>query len=1196
MPHIEYLGFVVRHDAKEPQDFVAACVAKLNDNDEVFWKAYPPGEYNFIPMLFVTSVMIKQKLAELANVEDGWPAGNTLLKKPNPKFDFILNHLYDVRSKAKSYTSLPNDLRQVVRFFFVLYGQKSTIRLQAPQNGLRPQQIFFWTVNDFLEQTGAKLLPTSPTPIKVTADPPQSNPHIALRIPLLAEKVRLYLAQPEPWQKLYKKAVRPPDDLPTHKIPLYGSRIYLPGEKKQQLLYKEQHLQLSEMVSRYRKILLTGPSGSGKTTILKILTADLLGRKSPIGECLPIFVSLKDMGFKGKSVTDLVVDTVVKEILTAKSLKSTIQQQIDIRKALYSKMADPESSFAAEVKEFFASYGEQDDIEIALFLDGYNEIPETEAYAAEQEIQRLVKRVGYMVVSTHPYAASRFPLRFTRFELEELSDGQIITYLNLQLEGKGGQFFDDKIAPNGRILSTARVPFYLELILDYHKTHPDRRLPTCPGPLLKFFVERQYEKKREVKQLRFPDVTQPEIDFFLRKIAHRLIDKGIQTPETVLYYPDDLVDIFSSSVFPNPARVAKAAELIGFHDKSGQISEEPGAPGVISFKHDNIRDYFAAQEFKNEKVFDNPAIIESYLEYTKWDNVWLMLFGIIENEENFEKALSEIAALDLCFASECLLASPLADTKHSDKLLKLLPMAQIRDLKIKMSAPPLPDSYTYISCVEGVLQSALSRVLSLYSPEYLCDLYNKLSTDNSVKATISWALVCAHGKNALPYLQTIIQNYGLSCHSEVLEVLGSLQCDKVLDLLVKLYIQAIKEHSDIEEHLESIISNWGGCLSIRQLLENAELLEKSLGRQKNYPKYISCLLTLLEKGKVGTSEDWLELYHHSNPYVSYAARCALRDTRHPTIIDEIIQKCHTAKLDTFSEDDQVDFAALVNSGNEAGEEELLLLLERACARHRYDLIQSISYRLGETKNRRILQRMVNLGLYGTGAYTMEALYWPIAHSREFVKELVLSQVCSRRVSSNVRTRAVIAIALCRDKSVKTELLPIFTKHLSSLTEVPDEPSEKREESLHFFNYIREAILHTAQKEVKPILKTIAKRAPPGLQKQIADFMLVSIEMDEKYRDGEINRLLQELEHAHKDLDVSRDLVDFWVQKTLIWPTEKIEKVLEYTSNSAQKAFNCGDIRTAGFFCYATEQFKTFQEKRRFLHIFRGWPGFLPKDA
>jgi GTPase SAR1 family protein len=523
MAHIEYLGFVVRHDAKDNESVVAACVTKLTDMGKAVWKAYLPDDQKFIPMLFVTSVEIKQKLAEFTNVENGAPVGKILLRKPDPRFDFILNHLYDVKSKPESYASLFDELRHAVKFFFVLYGQKTTLRLQAPQGGLRPQQIFFWTVRDFLEQTGEKILPSEPTEIKVTADPPQSNPHIALRIPILAEKVRLYLAQPEPWQKLYRKAIRPPDDLPTHKIPLYGARVYLPDEKEQQMLYKEQHLQLSEMVSRHRNILLTGPSGSGKTTILKMFIADLLQPDSPMPGTLPIFLPLKCVGLRGKGVTDLIVDSVVTQILNADALKRTLPHEIDIRRAKYGEIGDSRSLFEAELRKFFTSNEPKPANKMCLLLDAYNEVPEVEEHDTEREIQRLAKWVDYAVVSNHSYGASGLLPGFAGFELDELSNEQIIWYLVRHFEGKGEQFFDDKIALNGQILSMARVPLYLELIVEYHRTYPDRRLPTCPGPLLKFLVQKQYEKKQDIKTQRFPTITEPRINELLGKVAHRLV-------------------------------------------------------------------------------------------------------------------------------------------------------------------------------------------------------------------------------------------------------------------------------------------------------------------------------------------------------------------------------------------------------------------------------------------------------------------------------------------------------------------------------------------------------------------------------------------------------------------------------------------------------------------------------------------------
>lgn len=102
--------------------------------------------------------------------------------------------------------------------------------------------------------------------------------------------------------------------------------------------------------------------------------------------------------------------------------------------------------------------------------------------------------------------------------------------------------------------------------------------------------------------------------------------------------------------------MVRAGQLLGFIDESGSVHDKTGAGTTVGFRHDNIRHYFAARELREQGVVNNPALIKSYLEYTKWDGVWLMLFGIIDRDDVLEKALLEISAYDPSFAADCLLS------------------------------------------------------------------------------------------------------------------------------------------------------------------------------------------------------------------------------------------------------------------------------------------------------------------------------------------------------------------------------------------------------------------------------------------------------------------------------------------------------------------------------------------------------------
>lgn len=669
MPFIVHLGFVVRHDARETKNIVAACVAQLSDQGKTIWRAYPLGERAFVRMLFVTSVLVKQRFARLADPESGISQGEILLKKPNPRFDFILNYLFDVSTKPSRYKSLPQDLRQAMKFFFHIYGQKNTTQLQAPKDGLRSSQIFFWTVSDYVKQTD-KQLPKSPMTVKVSESSPRSNAHIALHIPELAEKVRLHLAQPESWKNLYRKALKAPEGLPAHKIALYGSRIEQQRrkEKKRQrdATYSEKHLQFSDMLTRHSRILLTGPSGSGKTTILKMHIMDLLNSKPSMRGILPIFVSLKYVGFNGKSVTDLIVDSVVQQILNAKSFKRIMRQQIDIRRAQYGDPFDhslsinsetkqnqlAESLLTTEVRDFFKSKELKGGNGIGLFLDGYNEVSEIKQSESDTEIKLLLRNAEKVVVSARSFGAEQLLPQLKRYELEKLSDQQIIQYLNLCIDGKGEEVFHHDIATNGRLLSMARNPLYLSLITGRMKEDPNVMIPNNRALLIQDFVQKTVQRKREEAINLSGHVKDSLLFVVLPSVAKWSLDSLTQTETSGLkpfHLSKHFQDIQDSSI-----RVFEAlqlAEKYGLLTSSGLPAAYYESREYPEFIHDNIRDYFAALYFKCLDESEFLQTLPERLEYFVWDEPLLQFLELGVNEEMVCNVVDLILPRDLVLAS-----------------------------------------------------------------------------------------------------------------------------------------------------------------------------------------------------------------------------------------------------------------------------------------------------------------------------------------------------------------------------------------------------------------------------------------------------------------------------------------------------------------------------------------------------------------
>lgn len=1180
---------------------VAGCVAKVSNKGNTAWKAYPTTDRKFIPMLFVAAVAIKQKLAESSNLEDGVPAGKILLRKPNPRYEFILNHLYDVMSKPQSYGALPADLRKAVRFFFALHGQKTKVRLESPQGGLRPQQIFFWTANDFLRQTDASSFPTEPAEIQVESDPPHSNPDIAVRIPILAEEVRLHLARPRPWYALYRRTARAPEDLPTHKIILRGSTVPSAGEDAMRPAADEQRLRLSELLPRHRRILLTGSSSSGKTTLLRMLTADLLGPHPPMESYLPILVSMKYVGFNGKGVTDLVVDAVVKQILAAEPRDPDIQQQIDIRRARHGDAASEESLFAPEVRESLTVNAKKSGSKIALFLDGYNESPDSSDPSTEQDILTLAERVDNVVVSTHASGAPHLLSGFREVRLEELSDEQIITYINAHLDGKGKQFFDHEIASNGRILSMARIPGHLELIIQYHKNHPSRRMPTCLGPLLGFFVHEQYAKKKRVEKLRCPDDTKLDVDFFLRKLAYALIDKGKERGRTVFFYPDELRDVFPSSPLKELSTLAGAAELLGFIDRSGYMSDDSGTGGAISFRHETIRDYFAARELRRQKVFDSPALIRSYIEHKKWDSAWLMSVGLIDHDDVFEKALANVSAYDPSFAADCLLAYPDAKPKHADQLLALFPLQQLRMLLPNPCYDSKGREY-WPRCKPIPTRPAISKILSVYGASRLLQIYKAPETDVIIKDAIPAALVSAEGAGALPYLVQMARDEGLRTDDQLFYAFIATKSLEAFDILLELCVQGqmIPERWPREY---CVIIEWNNIVPyfpLSRLVDVAVQCHRSIQCESEpsaaYHELLGAISYNLCQARIGIPEEWLALRNHPVEDIASAAYKALVKVGHPVVIEGVMTKYLSPDCDWTDQYEYDELQFLATKGPE-GEHILLDLLCNA-ARHNiafHDLFRAIPSLLARTTNGATMSRLVHFCLHENNPIaiaTMLALSdVPEATVKTLDRELALTEMSRKGYE-----RADILRRLCSRLGPEDGMVELLGGILDKWRDASYCPRPTPVAEVHLFEDLCQRLNYIESRKWQSIMRSCNGAAfPADIMSLIEREARCAEAIGQDWPPQNAQSLIAAI-RKQEQVDAKCTIVALASVIIQDWREDQLRMLLASLLEDFRRDFSRGAGPMVRVLFHAIDDVRTSLRSTRMLDLLAGWPCLLPKKG
>jgi hypothetical protein len=1213
--NIRHLGFVI-DSRKANKEVTHALVNMQEEQDQWYVIALSPSLYNeklkdYVGRYFRTIFGLSIKIWETYKKGNKLKKGYLFLNN-NDVFDRqIAKYLREAsrRDKGKSASKDFPDIKRAI--YYTLFGTQGS----EYKNNLRtiwrgpskPSAIFLWTHLQFKE-----------SPLKNVEGPfekiavPNLSVDSTLEPSTLKELADLFLFTPDKmtWQNLYRKAII--RSIQTESF-LELSVIPMPGKDNKEVetvtLWNRYGFPQRQMrpysysilrnLEESGKILLTGPAGIGKTTMLQNITCSLaLGNETIESRyILPLYIPIKWFGIWPKYKTQ---PPRIPEYI-AFWIRHTIHDHLstsDIRQCelFSSRKTIPYEDMLDEIERKVISFFNDDQSDLSnvvFFFDAFNEVSEMYSHVAKTEIERFSRKAKKVVVSTRSYIShSDFP-EFARFELNELFDDEIVKYLDLCFDSRGQQIFDESIIGNSRILSMARVPFYLALIVDYHKDNPNKALPTSEGSLLRFFVQRQYDnaEKKEIKSRLFDDITQPQINFFLAKCAYRLVQKGEEEPETVLDFPHELADILPAFTIRDLTRTAQAAELFGFLEKSGQIPRKPGELGAISFRHENLRDFFAAVELNNLKLYHSPKIIKNHLEYVKWDNVWQILFGIFDNEQECRKTLLDIAKLDTVFASTCLSVSMCRDRRLGDKLLEYLDISRIEFLTTitgkDISAAPSDTSYTI-----RTVGPALSRIYSLYPVKYLIECYLQASNSEIIKAIIPQALVYASGEKAVNYFEQMIQLEGLDCSMELFYVLGTCRNPKAYKLLAEIYNEAVEKRPDLARRLSLAVIRFRGRIPMELLLRAVEAYQKTLEHinEKSFNSLPSNPLVFpLERGLAGNIKDWLQLRTHPNEDIASAARKALLRVRHPVMIDDIIKDCETLNPKNLGIWQEDYFQLFLESQTHSSKETLLRILQQGGHNHRNNVsVSNIIYLLLKNSDEKTIEELVRFGLHGSDWITIDCLKECVGKAPDKVKKFIY-QIRSHKLTKEAHCRAILALALCGDKTVKKDLLSLFKIFISSETQRLN--MQKAESNLcdSYFDFFCDALIATNAIECKSFLGKLANNRHNFRFCYGARRTLKNLGLKVSVYEKDIHELLVEIRSVFRN-GVSSGIFSYELCDIISnWPIRKVKSFLIKMREVTERAITHQDKAKAQFFYHLTEKLRELFPSQRFLDIFSGWP-------
>ena len=697
MPKIDRLGFVLDFGSSNARNIVTGVIAHFTDGDPAYWKAYPMGQTVFVPRLFIVSELAYRLLSDSGphcrpRSDDTSPI-RVLIESDDRDLSFLTDYCIDIktriRSKDERYASIPKELRSVVQTVFVTQGKKKHATLGIVAHW-RAKQFFFWTHDDFTKYTSLPEFPTVThgSEIVITEHIANSTILDANTLKAITPRVR-HATGPKrrTWLELYQHYALESDYAESEKwLTITGvermpaspdaheqSIFSVGADKASDSISVGRPVSLPDMIELHRHVLLTGGAGTGKTTALKRLMASLAKTHGASRRHLiPFFVDLKWLEkYVHTAVTYHMpvnaIECLSRCICEFLQARSSAAELVDLWLTHCKHENLPENPSSVEfqaqealewmrndiIREFNSA--PSDDREIIILLDCFDGVAPPARAFVKAMITELLETTFTLVIACRSYYADHYFKEWpvTRFELQELTDEQIIAYMDSfpDFRGRAWDIFEQQILPFDRIIALARNPYFLHRLTRQLQSAPTLTLPETRAVLIQSFIKRQIEDNTLARRMTGPSPDEPTVNFVLSQLAHRILQKATQlSTEVGLRFVVDVTDLMSENL--QVREVLEAAEAWGIVKKSGIIPENDRPWGEIDFSHDCYRDYFGALYLQN---LDRRSLVETlpdYFEHVVWDEPILMFLELNTNGQ-LAKQVVEFALMKTPFFGIC---------------------------------------------------------------------------------------------------------------------------------------------------------------------------------------------------------------------------------------------------------------------------------------------------------------------------------------------------------------------------------------------------------------------------------------------------------------------------------------------------------------------------------------------------------------
>ncbi|MCC7160991.1 MAG: HEAT repeat domain-containing protein [Anaerolineae bacterium] len=396
---------------------------------------------------------------------------------------------------------------------------------------------------------------------------------------------------------------------------------------------------LRDAIEKHGDLVLLGEPGAGKTTTLWRLMFDYAQRgltphqaaQSPIR--LPVLISL------GRYDSNTpILDFVRTELVLASKSEA--------------KVYPAHRRLAAHLEEYL------EDGQLVLLFDELNEMPQ-KGYT--DSIRRL-ERFGDQQRGNHFIFTCRAldyttKLAVPEATIQELDEDAQHNFLSTYFTDVGERLFDILRDEHKVLLEVGRNPYMLLMIGQVSQLNG--KLPPNRGLLSQSFVSALIERKRKSHPDRWLDAEiQIQVVSDLAFAIQREHGRGTSVPrEWANKYITGSVRVNGRDVTYDPSDLLYLARSASLLDES--------ADGSLCFTHQLIQEYFAAVALLCREM---PEIAD-YARYYAWDEVLVLLAGLMEEATQFIEKVMEV---DPFLAARCtgtaLMVSPLTVDQVTENL------------------------------------------------------------------------------------------------------------------------------------------------------------------------------------------------------------------------------------------------------------------------------------------------------------------------------------------------------------------------------------------------------------------------------------------------------------------------------------------------------------------------------------------------